>query len=97
MVDMAKMKAQALERKRQHEEKELRKQLGMSKRPARRAPRSRTESASHATARVQATAAQQRRGKPKKAKRSVSRWALDALLVLVGLMVMLALVSSVLI
>ncbi len=45
MVDMAKLKEDALQRKRQHEEKELRKQVSRSKRPARRAPASRTSTA----------------------------------------------------
>lgn len=88
MVDMAKLKEDALQRKRQHEEKELRKQVSRSKRPARRAPASRTSTAKggarNASAQRALTA---KRPQPKKRKRSVSRWVLDILLFLGALIV----------
>lgn len=81
MVDMAKMKEQAMQRKREHDEKELRKQLGSSRRPApRRSSRAAPKSSS--SRRGQPAPAAAPRAKPKKAKRSISRWALDILLFL---------------
>ena len=84
MVDMAKLKEQALERKRQHEEKELRKQVSRSKRPARRtsASGSRGNTAKGAARNPSAQRALEKRAQPKKRKRSVSRWVLDILLFL---------------
>ncbi|SFW98471.1 hypothetical protein [Marinospirillum alkaliphilum] len=97
MVDMAKMKEEALQRKRQHEEKELKKQLGLDKRPARRsssASRERTRTAGRGTTRnPSAQRALAQRPQPKKRKRSVSRWVLDILLVLGALLVVLVMLS----
>lgn len=98
MVDMAKMKEEALQRKRQHEEKELKKQLGLDKRPARRssssASRERTRTTARGTARnPSAQRALAQRPQPKKRKRSVSRWVLDILLVLGALLVVLVMLS----
>lgn len=94
MVDMAKLKEEALQRKRQHEEKELRKQVSRSKRPARRssASRSRTSPAKGAARNPSAQRALART-RPKKAKRSVSRWVLDILLILGALMVVIFMFS----
>ncbi len=91
MVDMAKLKEQALERKRQHEEKELRKQVSRSKRPARRtsASGSRSSTARGAARNPSAQRALAKRTQPRKRKRSVSRWVLDILLVLGALIVIL--------
>lgn len=91
MVDMAKLKEDALQRKRQHEEKELKKQVLGNKKPARRTSASGSRgSRTRGSARnssAQGNAAQQ--PKVKKNKRSVSRWVLDILLVLGALIVVM--------
>ncbi|WP_114418362.1 hypothetical protein [Marinospirillum perlucidum] len=97
MVDMAKMKEQALQRKREHEEKELRKQMGGSKSSARRgssrgssrsgSSRGRSQTRGRANPSAQRALAAQQQRKPKKRKRSISRWVLDILLVLGALLV----------
>lgn len=93
MVDMAKMKEQALRRKQEHEEKELRRQMKRSKSASRRSS-SRSANRSNAGGRGRANPSAQRalaqqRTRPKKAKRSISRWVLDILLVLGALFVIL--------
>lgn len=87
MVDMAKLKEDALQRKRQHEEKELRKQVSGSKKPARRASATKSRASKTRSAAPQRGAAE--RPKAKKAKRSVSRWVLDILLFLGALIVVI--------
>ncbi|NLW03995.1 MAG: hypothetical protein GX029_02020 [Pseudomonadaceae bacterium] len=86
MVDMAKLKEDALQRKRQHEEKELRKQVAGSKKPARRTSGSRGGK-TRGNASAQRDLAE--RPKAKKSKRSVSRWVLDILLFLGALIVVI--------
>lgn len=94
MVDMAKLKEDALQRKRQHEEKELRKQVSSSKRPARKAPASRN---SAAKGRTRGSSSQRalatKRPQTKKRKRSISRWVLDILLFLGALIVVIIMFS----
>jgi len=92
MVDMTKMKEQALQRKREHEERELRKQMGGSKSSSRR-PSSRSDSRGRSRAGGRSNPSAQRalaqqQARPKKRKRSISRWVLDILLVLGALLVM---------
>lgn len=91
MVDMAKLKEEALQRKRQHEEKELKKQLDKSKRPAKRSStsssRNRARTAGGANPSAQRALAHT--AKPQKRKRSVSRWVLDILLFVGALLVVL--------
>jgi len=91
MVDMAKMKEQALQRKREHEERELRKQMKGSKSSSRRSAssnsgRGRSRAGGRSNPSAQRALAQQR-VQPKKRKRSISRWVLDILLVLGALLV----------
>ncbi len=92
MVDMAKLKEDALQRKRQHEEKELRKQVSGSKRPARRSSASRG-SKTRGNARNAAQPNTATPSKARKKKRSVSRWVLDILLFLGALMVVIFMFS----
>lgn len=92
MVDMAKLKEDALQRKRQHEEKELRKQVSGSKRPARRSSASRGRK-TRGNARNAAQPNTATPSKARKKKRSVSRWVLDILLFLGALMVVIFMFS----
>lgn len=91
MVDMAKLKEEALQRKRQHEEKELKKQLDKSKRPAKRSSTSssRNRPRNAGGANPSAQRALTRTAQPQKRKRSVSRWVLDILLFVGALLVVL--------
>ncbi|HKM15573.1 MAG TPA: hypothetical protein VJY63_06595 [Marinospirillum sp.] len=90
MVDMAKLKEDALQRKRQHEEKELKKQVSGSKKPARRTSASGSRgSKTRGSARNSAQGNMVAQPKGKKNKRSVSRWVLDILLVLGALIVVM--------
>lgn len=90
MVDMAKLKEDALQRKRQHEEKELRKQVARSKRPARKPSASGSRASARGAANnPSAQRALANKAQPKKRKRSVSRWVLDILLFLGALIVVI--------
>jgi len=93
MVDMAKLKEDALQRKRQHEEKELRKQVSRSKRPARRTSASRSKAKGGARNASAQRALATKRTQPKKRKRSVSRWVLDILLFIGALIVVVVMFS----
>lgn len=93
MADMSKMKEQALQRKREHEERELRKQMDKSKRrPSRSSSRGRSGAGGRSNPSAQRALAQQS-ARPKKRKRSISRWVLDILLVLGALLVMVMVLS----
>lgn len=92
MVDMAKLKEEALQRKRQHEEKELKKQLNKGKKP-RNSSASSSRSSRGSTARNPSAQRALAKQPPKKRKRSVSRWVLDILLFLGALLIMVMMIN----
>ena len=96
MVNMNKMKEEALRRKREHEKKELEKQMAASKAASKRSGRKRSHgsaSGRRSNPSAQRALAQQQQLRPKKRKRSVSRWVLDILLVLGALLVIVIILS----
>ncbi|MBE0506041.1 MAG: hypothetical protein IBX50_04880 [Marinospirillum sp.] len=92
MVDMAKLKEEALQRKRQHEEKELKKQLNKGKKP-RSSSASSSRSNRGSVARNPSAQRALAKQPPQKRKRSVSRWILDILLFLGALLIMLMMIN----
>ncbi len=92
MVDMAKLKEDALRRKQEHEEKELKRQMQRRKSAA---PRKKNTASSRTAQRPAARGARTQvvQAQPKKRKRSISRWVLDILLVLGALLVMVMFIN----
>lgn len=103
MVDMAKLKEDALRRKHEHEQMErrrnarkrqsARRQSGATKQEVAGSSRSTRNTSARGSAKAQPQRKTSTHPAHKKKKRSVSRWVLDILLVLGGLFIVLMIVN----